>query len=169
MANTKRSIPEASAATLLLVQRLSEATPGQTITYAELSNIAGGDVRKDNRASKRLHSARKITLREHKRLFGAIPNEGLKCLDDSGKLGAARADVSGIARKAKRAEKKLMSVDNYGALSAEERRRYNATLAQVNLAQMVATENAGKKLVAAESGETQKLTDPRDVLKTLMG
>lgn len=115
----KRPAMEKTLDTLIIENRLRNAAVGDTVTYDELSILLGRDVRKFCKSG--LDTARKSVMADGL-VFANVYNVGYKRLDDSGKLGAARAHVDRAGRQARKS-RKILTVTNMKALNDEEKQR----------------------------------------------
>lgn len=70
---------EASVDTRFLVEAMRKIKPGEMITYKELNQACGRDVREKRHLT---DSARRILLRDHGMVFRCIANEGFIRLED---------------------------------------------------------------------------------------
>jgi hypothetical protein len=76
-----RTIPEISIDTLAVIEILEVVEENEIITYSELSERIGRDIRKDARSC--LYTALRHLQRDYSRLFGVIKSVGLRRLNDS--------------------------------------------------------------------------------------
>lgn len=116
------TIPEANIDTKTILERLRKAEPGELVTYAELSEIIGRDVRATARGC--LTSAMRGALREGL-VFSSVKNEGVRLLPDDGIAGVGLAAVKHIGRAARRAGKKLACVRDFDAMPNAAKVQHN--------------------------------------------
>jgi hypothetical protein len=98
-----------SVETRLLYDRLKPAVKADVITYEELSALIGQDV--TNGARHLLTSARRLTQKEDRKVFGVVRGVGLKCLTDTEIANSGEATRKSLRRKATREGKKLECVE----------------------------------------------------------
>ena len=82
---------------------------GQLITYKEMSSAIGRDVQTEARAA--LNSARRIVQRELSYVFGTVPNEGLKRLNDVEIVQTGAQTVKSIRHASGRGIKRIAAAD----------------------------------------------------------
>lgn len=100
--------------TQALVNLLSSAKAGDTITYEQMSACAGSEV---SSSTGFLASARRIAQRDHNCVFVAVKNVGLKrATDVELATDVSDADVRRSRRHARRAFQKLNCVESFGSL-----------------------------------------------------
>jgi hypothetical protein len=126
-----------SIETQRLITRLRIVPVGSLITYEELTEVAGCNVQQ---ARGPLQSARNSLLRIERIAFGTVIGQGLKRLDDVGKINETDTRREAIRRKARGARRLLLSVDDYEHLSNADKLRH-AVLGTY----LVLTERAGRK------------------------
>ena len=116
---------EASSDTRFLAQELSQAKPGDTITYDSLSTAIGRDVRVHARGA--LFSALRMQLHD-RRVFEAVPNVGYRLLtaEEIVRTQAAKG-MQRIARTARVAGKKVASAE-YDELTEQDKVAHNTQL-----------------------------------------
>jgi hypothetical protein len=120
------SIPETCAGSQRLIKRLAEVPEGETISYKELTGIAGKDVKGEGRYM--LETARRALRREQNMEFGAVRGEGVKRLTDSDVAELGPASVSKVRRSAKLQCRRLSCVRDFNALSQEQRVTRNTSM-----------------------------------------
>jgi len=76
-----------SLATRELIERLRPMQPGDTISYADLTALAGVDVQERRDL---LDTARTYLREQHNQVFDVLTNVGLVCLSEAGKIGLGR-------------------------------------------------------------------------------
>lgn len=162
----KKSIFERSAETNWLVAALEEVKPNEVITYDELSQACGEDVRGKGRGA--LASARRILERESQKVFGAVRNEGLKCLDDPGIVNTLDDTVNRIRNHARRGRRRSVCVQAPGNLNSEERRKF---LSRQGYLAFIEAASKSKKMRSLESKveKTNKELDMHALLEAFKG
>lgn len=110
----------------MIYDRLHKANTGDTVSYADLTELIGRDVQ--DRARYILLRALDLLRRDHNYVFGTVRRVGVKRLADGEIVGSAASDVASIRRKARKAASKLTCVADYDALTPDERIRHNATV-----------------------------------------
>lgn len=162
---TRQSIPplapfEQSPITAAIADRLRRASVGEVISYEEISRVAGEDI---HGAWHLLRGARESLQRE-RIVFGVITNEGVKRLDDSGKVAMSESYVGKVKSAAKRALKVLRTAD-LGALTSDEKKRYAVAEVRAGVAIQFTSKHGGDGIGAAvESGKSA-----RDLRQLLSG
>jgi hypothetical protein len=141
---------EASSDTRFIDQTLGKAEPGQTITYTELSDAIGRDVRKHARSS--LMSALRMQLNEG-RVFEAIANEGYRRLTDQEiiKTQAAKG-LSRISRTARKTARKVACAE-FQKLSNDDKVAHNTQLSMLGA---VGQMTKPKAMIAVEKAVRDK-------------
>jgi hypothetical protein len=135
-----KAIPELSLDTQILERQLRALAIGEAISYLALSRLIGRDVQHDARGN--LVTARRRLLQAERMVFGVITNEGLKRLSDEGKIETGRSHVQRAHTQAKLARKKTSAVDDFNALSNDQKIAHNVIMAQAGvIQQMTSTRN----------------------------
>ena len=96
------AIGEQAYETRLLIDRLSQLRKGETITYDELGKVIDADIR-DPKKRHFLMSARRSVERSGHAVFDAVPNVGIKRLDDDGAAEKTTWFLGAAKRRSKRA------------------------------------------------------------------
>jgi hypothetical protein len=151
----KKTIPEVSEETKILVSVLREAKTGETVSYKKLSAAINRDVQRE--AYGLLSSARKIVQREDRTVFVPVLNEGLRNATDQIILDIESGGVRRIRRCARRVIRAGACLKDYVALSADEKVKHNVALTQLALASRATQGRTEKKLCAASGIEKHKL------------
>lgn len=152
----KRAIPELSIDTQTLERRLAMVNIGNFISYADLTASIGRNVQGDARGT--LNSARRRLLKSLHILFEPVFNEGLKRLDDRGKVGSGRSHVRKAHRQAKMAIAKTTAVDRFDLMPEELKHEHNMVLATAGAMKSMTSEPAQKKLAAAITDTKPRLS-----------
>lgn len=123
--NGKRVIPQVSIDGQVLTKRLAEINPGETITYGEMSNLIGRDVRKEGHSA--LVCARKYLLRDYQAVFESVMGVGLKRLVDNEIAKIGSHYLRRINKMSSRGIEKLSAVD-WNNLDNESKIRHNTDM-----------------------------------------
>jgi hypothetical protein len=153
---------EKSADTKVLENVLGEVAVGDLVTYEQLSQAIGRDVREHALPS--LSSARRGLLNQKKYVFGVEHNIGLRRLNDTQIVDASESDRAKLKRAANRAICKLSVVD-FDQLPPEKKRQHTIASAQMGAVAMFAGKSATKKIASSVNdskttlaiGETLKM------------
>lgn len=154
-AEKKRPLFEASVESRLIAERLSKAAIGEVVSYAELSELIGGDVRSQRNKS-RCDTAMRNVLNEHRMVFGAVRNEGFQRLADSELAKVGEQYIGRMKRTAKRAKKKMACVD-FSKLTAEQSVAWNVTATVISVSEEVMGNRSVKAIGHAVSEAKQQL------------
>lgn len=125
---------ETSSDARFIAQLLAKAEPGETVTYEEMSEAIGRDVRRFARPA--LYTALRQQVRES-RVFESVPNEGYKRLTDEQVVATQAANgLSRISRTARRTAQRVQAV-NFDGLSNQSKIAHNTQLSMLGaVAQM---------------------------------
>jgi hypothetical protein len=126
-----RTIPELSIDTQTIERLLAALPIGGVVTYRVLSDAIGRDVQGAARGN--LYTARRRLLHRERMVFDVLVNDGLKRLDDAGKVMAGRAHVHRAVAQARLARRKTAAVDDFNALPNALKVEHNLTLAQAGV------------------------------------
>lgn len=140
----KRAIPELSIDTQTLERLLATIPVGGFISYSALSAAIGRNVQVGARGN--LNSARRRLLRSERILFEPVLNEGLKRLDDRGKVSTGRSHIRRAHNQAKMAYQKTVSVDHFDAMPNELKVEHNIVLAQAGALKSMTSERSRRQL-----------------------
>jgi len=157
---------ERTLETSLLVDFLLEHQHDDLISYQAMNAHIRGDVTAQDRG--RLHSARKILMKEHGLVFGTVNTKGVKLLNDHERVDEAEtalARMSGIARRAK---SKLATV-NYAALDDHDKLRHQTKMATFFAAHEMARKTAQQRLADGIRVRGNQLPPSRETLALLAG
>lgn len=142
---------------------LREIPVGEVASYADLSTVAGEDVRG---VWHLVRSAREALLKEGM-VFDVVPNTGLRRADDVGKVNAGQTYADKGARAARRALRLLRTAD-FDALPPDARVRYTTTELRAGMMHQFGNERTARKVEAAITGGAsvkQLSASVRDTLK----
>jgi len=123
----KRSIADRHIYTEQLLILLQKVEPGGFLTYAEAAAAIGMKCNAPHPGYRYLHSAIKIMLKEHKKVFDAVVNVGFKLVDPE---SVAKSSPH-ILRKQRQSVNKRLSLrmatvnDDYDSLSADAKESLN--------------------------------------------
>lgn len=124
--NKRPFIGEAGNDVRLVVEAMRKVSPGETVSYRELTQLIGRDVTVHRHICE---TARRILLREHNMVFRAVMNDGFRRLDDSQVVDVVNVDrKQRIRRQAAHAVRELGTV-NYQRLDKDRQLRHNTGLA----------------------------------------
>jgi hypothetical protein len=125
-----KSIQERHWITVALYQRMCALDYGETLTYEQMSEIAGMNI-----LARRwlIQSARDRAFRDDGIVMLTITNEGLQRADADGKVSFIADKVRRIRRAGHRARRATvsMTVAEWGALSPESRRELISQYSQL--------------------------------------
>ena len=153
MTTDKRPNFELSVDTRLLYQRLKETHIGDQVSYDELSELIGRDVR--NGAHSNLQSARNRCMKHDGIVFGTIRTVGLKRLNDTEIVETAEEQINRIRRASRRAAKTLAQVRDFAAMPEEAQTKHNASLSLFGAVAKITQTSQVQKL-EKHVGEAQK-------------
>jgi hypothetical protein len=158
----KRELFRAAPETRLLYQRLMRLDVGETVTYGDLSRVAGVDVRLDGRP--RLGSAFRMCAREG-HIIKTVWGVGVKRLSDDEILDLAPKNIRKMGRLAKRAQREVSHVD-YDGLADDKKVEFNVTMSQLAVMQMLAKPKVRGQIEAEVTRRAQELPS-KDILRLL--
>lgn len=147
--------------TSIALERLSKAKPGETVTYKELSELCGCDVRKrrdiiTTPINKLLSEQSKVFITEHGKGIRLLTNEEIPALGFK--------DIGRIGKIAKRSVRRLAASD-YDTLSETAKIAHNTHLTILSMMERgttkksltLVTEAVGKRTHPLPLGDTLKL------------
>jgi hypothetical protein len=137
-----------SADTLIVERRLRETTPGDIITYDELSKVLGRDVRKHCVGC--LRTARN-TLQGESIFFDTLSGIGLKRLDNDEACKATGHYLTRSRRAARRGIKHISHVP-YEGLTPETQREHLTLSTQLGAIDLFSSGKATARIESAISG-----------------
>lgn len=161
----KLSIPEMSIDTRMLVDHFKAMPTGSTATYQELHALIGRDVQSAARSN--VHSAIRHLLNNDSIVIACVRTVGYKRLADSDILGTGEQAINHIRRSARRGFQKVTAVQDYEALSADEKRRYNTLGSVLAMANHIAKGSSIKKVESkvADSAAMLSIANTLDAFK----
>lgn len=130
--------------TRLIFERLDRAEIGDVVTYDELSEIIGRDLGECYHLT---GTARKRLL-GNKKYFEAVPGVGFRRCNDSEKVAAGGNQLTKSRRACRRCVRITTSVDDWDAMTKEDRTRHNI---QAATAGCIAGLTSQRRLKAIES------------------
>lgn len=145
MTDRFRLSPETNA----VVKKLEQASVGESVSYADLSLCVGGNIQ--NKKRYHLDSARRILLNDKQIVFGVLPGEGLKRLNDNEIVLESCRSLNRIKRATRTGARKMGCVDNYDNLPVELKQRHNSTLSVLGAIQLFTKPSNVKKIDSAVS------------------
>ncbi|CAM6006560.1 unnamed protein product [Sphagnum balticum] len=145
--------------TSIALERLSKAKPGETVTYTELNELCGCDVRKRRNIittpiNKLLSEQSKVFVTEHSKGIRLLKNEEIPSLGFK--------DISRIGKIAKRSVRRLAASD-YDSLSETAKIAHNTHLTILSMMNRGAT----KKSLSLVTEAVEKRTHPLPLGDTL--
>jgi hypothetical protein len=148
----KAPLFQPSIDTQMIEERLRKAPVGDLVTYAELTQLVGRDVREA--VYHCLQSARK-RLEKDGMLFGTIEGEGLRRLSDSEIVKVPAAATLRQRRMSQRVLRQLACVQDFPALSAQDRVAHNTSMSLHGAIYLMTKPNEVKRLSdrVSEAGE----------------
>jgi hypothetical protein len=110
MRENPRPLFKQSAETLSVCKLLLLAKPGEIVTYDQMRREIRAPV-SDDVLHGAIQSARRTMLRDHRRVYSAVPKVGYQLLTADEVVQASDQDARQIRRKAQRATAKLATVE----------------------------------------------------------
>lgn len=160
-----RAIPELSLDTQTLETLLSSTAIGDVVTYAQMSAAIGRDVQTVGRGH--LRTARVRLHRAQQMVFAAVPNVGVKRMDDIGKIEIATGHTRRGRTQYKMAVRTVAAVDNFDALPNDQKIKHSMVAAQAGAILHMTSAVRSKKLAAAIGEHAQKSFKPRESLELM--
>lgn len=117
----------------------------QEITYDSLSGMVGFPV---SGATPALGSARRNLERNESIVFTTLRGQGLRRLDDTGKVDSTDRHARTIGRTARRGRKRLSVVDNFAGLTKEKQLKSTLRMTQFEFAQQAVSSKVPAALPA---------------------
>lgn len=148
--------PKISLDSQMLYDRLAEAKPGETISYAELTDLIGRDVQTE--AYGCLATARRKARNHNRKVFGTLAKVGLKCLEDAEIVDSGYRSLTTVKRRARDGLKKLICLQDYNGLADHMKVKHNAVAAILMVANRMTTPKKVAALETVVSEKMQKLT-----------
>lgn len=133
----------------VILARLKAAKVGDVITYSELSELVGRDVQKGSRHI--LEAARRWAKKDRV-IFGVITGQGLKRLDDAGKVRVGSGMMDKIRRTSRRAAQTLAAVENFDALPNEMKIQHNMSLSVFGIIQQATSRKVQDRIAEKVEG-----------------
>ena len=149
------TIPELSLETQQLIDRFLKLAVDELVTYGELTELIGRNVRGSARGLCRTAIHR--IQRDYGILIECEAKVGFKRIEGAKAVAAGGVYVPRIHRASRRAIRKLSCVGDMSKLSEAERTKFNATASHLGALQLATTEKVAKKIEAAVSKVNEKL------------
>lgn len=150
-----KAIPELSVDAQILVKRLQKVTPGETVTYGELSKLVKRDVQAGARSC--LQSACRVVLREDQIVLAAVRTVGMKRLPANEIASVGTQAIRSIGRKSSRALRKCSCAD-YESLNNKERIEINTVSSMLGAVALMSKPRQVEKLEAAATQKQDKIS-----------
>lgn len=109
---SKRSIPEMSVDTRVLIERLKKVEVGEFVSYQELSDLVGRNVQ--GNAYGNLSTARHRLEMDEEMQFGTVRSQGLRRLDALGVMGGTDGAIHQCHKKMSKEARRLARIDPSG-------------------------------------------------------
>lgn len=135
-----KAIPEISVDAKLLHQALRAVAIGGVISWAQLRDVIGREVRAGQKGYGALQTARHRALRDDNMVFAAVHGEGLKRLTDEEIVETGADTVKRVRRIARKGAEKLLAVADFDALPNAAKIRHNAYTSMCGALTAIATE-----------------------------
>ncbi|MFM7009570.1 MAG: hypothetical protein ACKO0Z_09625 [Betaproteobacteria bacterium] len=148
MTEMKTGIAVKSADTSIIEQRLRTTTPGELVTYAELSTLLGRDCVECCRGN--ITSARRTLVKESI-FFDCVSKEGYKRLTEDEAVVAAGHYRDRAKHAARRGLVHLQNVP-FDNLTDEGKHNHLATSAQLGAIDLFSSSKATKKIASSVNG-----------------
>lgn len=123
---TKRPTFARSIDTDVLVQRLINTQPGDTVGYAELSQLVGRDVQGDARSV--LDSARAILERDANIVTGTVRGVGIRHLTDTDTINTGQLTIEHVRRVSRATARRIATLKDPASVPVNVRARQYAYL-----------------------------------------
>lgn len=147
--------------TKLLVNRLAEVPPGETISYAELGSVikqVANYMQAPMAGYGSLCSARRIALRDHGQVFRTVAREGLRRLTDAEIVQEVPDETRKmIRRRVDRAGREIIAVA-YDQLDNSQKVKHNASLSVLGAIGLALIPAKVKQIEAACEKSHQQLS-----------
>ena len=147
-----------------LEEFLSKAKIGEQVSYSDLSEFLGRNIREPkNRAL--LYGALKA-IKKIGVVFGTVRGFGIKRLEDSeiSKLGQSR--INQMHRTAKKARVEIQCINDFDSLTPEQKSQHQLTQQQILALELASSRQATKKIDERLKSE-KKAVSPSVILKLL--
>lgn len=150
-----------SIETKQLLERLIKAEVGELITYQEMTNIVGRDIRKEGCGI--MYSARRKAENDCQIVFITVVNKGIKRASDEEIANSGTSAIAKIRRTSHKGKKRLHCVENFGSLTNESKIHHNAAASFLGAIDLM---TRPKKIIALEE-VVKKESNSINVTKTL--
>ena len=139
MSNKKQF--ETSETTLKVVARLLQLKQGEMVTWSALTALIGMDAQ-DTPGRSYIDSARRILLRQHRRVCDVVTGEGVKWLTEAETAQVGAKWLKKCHRACRRGTRRVRCVRDVAALNREDQIAYYANLARLASVDFQASEKA---------------------------
>lgn len=156
-------IPPRSADTDHLMNVLRGIAVGETVSYSQLSDSLGVDVRKYRRGQ--LDSARRALEREEKITFETVREQGLRRIEGKEVVETHRDFRRRVRRAAGRQERRLACVGDFGKLDNETLREFNVAASIVGVFRHISSEKTQEKVKRQLFAESESRVPVAKVLE----
>ena len=127
-----------SVDTTRLVEKLLSVTPGDFISYEDLSNEIGRNVREEARGQ--LNYARTKILNESRVDFVPLPGKGLRRLTDAEVANSGLKHLRRVRNAARRGGRHMGAIQDFNALANEDKIKHTSALAALGAMEHMARE-----------------------------
>lgn len=145
-------IPEISADTVMIYERLVAAKTGEEITKAELDGVIGRRV-----PSSMLTTARRKALSDNQIVFGTIRGVGIRRMDDSEVVNSSAASFHSIQRATRREARRLSAI-RFEGLPDNMKVKHSAAAAALAMINKIAAPQQVKVLESKAADGMRKLS-----------
>lgn len=119
-----KSIPEISVEARLIYQAFTKLSPGESISYEELSEITGGDIRQNRGV---IYTAINRAQQDDGIIIGCVRKHGYKRLRDEEIASIGDYSISRIRRESRRGLNRVVKVQDFQALPEELKVKHNTS------------------------------------------
>lgn len=147
-----KTIPDIGADTIFLLERLRQTPAGAVVSYADLSEVVGYDIRERRH---RLATAVRKARNDHGLVFSAVHGVGLR-RDTDPEIIVSSVAARRRIRKAARVHLKKLSVVEFAALEAADKVRHCAE-ASLFAATVHAASEATARKIAGRMADTPQV------------
>ena len=144
----------ASVDAQLVSKRFMAMNVGDVLTYEQLEEIVGADVRGQKRYI--VHTAMRIAFREKSIVIQCVPKVGYKRASDAEIIDAGDATSRRVLKSTGRALRGMATV-NYDELSSEDKQRHNVTSSQLGAIQLMSRQTSRKRLEEAVNQSQEQI------------
>lgn len=147
---------ETSLDTQMIYDHLAtcKGQPGKTVTYDELTELLGKDVREKARSN--LYGALKMVQRDYRLVFENIPKVGFRVMEDRQIPTTWGSTIKHIRRVTTRGIDRLACVEDFNVLTPQEQAAHNTGVCILGAMRLM-TEPKKVKQLTAKVAEYQKV------------